>query len=88
VLTDWPHLEEHKVNLYYFCEEALKQLDILRRETREGESKSEVREQESVKIQIKPPQVLLPSKNPRAESSVGERPKKRHHGENVVSYSV
>ena len=89
VLSDWPYLEQYKTDLYHFCEETLKELDKLRRESKEEESKHEVEEKKSLKIRIKPPQVSSPTgpfKTQREESSgvdslVEERPKKRHHGD-------
>jgi len=88
VLIDWPHLEQYKTNLYSFCEEALIELDKLRKEARE-ESKSEVEEKKPVKLRIKPPQApppTVPLKTQRDESPgagppIEERPKKKHHGE-------
>jgi hypothetical protein len=91
VLADWPHLEKYKVELFCFCQEALKELDALRKEAKE-ESKSEVEGSEPIKIRIKPPQAppsIAPSKTGRDESgdeglSAGERPKKKHCGESRI----
>lgn len=88
VLADWPYLEQYKTQLYSFCQEALKELDKLRKEVRK-ERESKVEEKKSAKILIKPPQVppsILPLKTGREESgedssSAGERPKKRPCGE-------
>lgn len=88
MLAGWPHLEEYKTQLYSFCEEALKELDNLRKEARE-ERESGVEEKKLVKIRIKLPQVppsTIPLKTKRDEScgessSVGERPQKKHCGD-------
>jgi hypothetical protein len=58
VLADWPHLEQYKLQLFHFCQEALKGLGDLRKEAKErkqavSEKKHEVAEH-SVKVRIPP----------------------------------
>lgn len=89
VLAGWPYLDQYKTELYSFCQEALKELDKLRKETKEEESMSDVEEEKPIKIWIRPPQVppsTTPSKTGRNElcgdsTLAEERPKKRHCGE-------
>lgn len=85
VLIDWPYLNQYKTDLYSFCKKALQELDNLRKEAREEESKHGVEEKKLTKIQIKPPQALPPAgtlKTQRDEvKGVGEWPNKRHCGE-------
>jgi len=91
VLADWPHLEQYKVELFHFCQEALKGLETLRKELREEGEREEKEnggkvEGSGIKVRIKIPQPppITPSKTGRDEldegTPVGERPKKKHCG--------
>jgi superfamily II DNA helicase RecQ len=79
VLADWPHLKEYGAELFSFCKEALEELDNLRKEAEEEESRCEVEETKPAKILIRPPQVRAED-----DSSVEERPRKRHCGESGI----
>ena len=92
MLFDWPYLEQYKTDLYHFCEETLKGLDELRKELKKEDSKGEVEKREPLKIRIKPqvPSPAEPVKAQREElhgvdSSVEERPKKRHCGDSGMA---
>ena len=92
ILAGWPHLEQYKTDLYSFCEEALKELDKLRKELKGKEAKHKAEEEKVLKIQIKLPQASSPTESLKtqreefcgADSLVEERPKKRHHGDSEV----
>lgn len=88
VLADWPYLEQYKTELFCFCQVALRELDALRKEAKE-EHKYKAKERDPLKIRIRPPQLSSSIASPKSGEvssdnegpSVGERPKKRHHGE-------
>ena len=87
VLADWPYLEKYKVDLFDFCQYALKEADKQRQEFRKEAEKREKAEEKQGEILIRLPGMLPPSpqlgvkRGGGGNQLVEERPKKRVCGE-------